>query len=601
MTYIHQKTLNLIQSAEDQAKEALKRYQNRFNERKNFSDRLKIENPFEIDSSVRAAVRKALLDSHDGLALKRIIGKSDLFPISYLEAGLKAAKPVCRIEVHDNEGKTIGYGTGFLVSGSLLLTNNHVLENEQVARDSLAQFNYETNRNFIPRTIKSFRLIPEKFFITNRELDFTLVAIESQDADGATLDEFGFLRLTQESGKALIGEYVSIIQHPQGAPKSVAIRENRITDVFDGYIHYITDTQSGSSGSPVFNDEWIVVALHHAGVPDPSGSGNFIANEGIRISSIMSFLKIKQTGLSIEKQIILKELLADSSITAPPESETSVMITEVQSEEWYKTISGYDPDFLGNYHNVPLPQLKQELQNDIALLKDGSNILHYTHFSILVSKSRRLAYFTAVNIDGKLLIELKREKDRWYFDPRLDRQYQMGPEFYVKNDLDRGHLVRRSDPVWGELAQKANEDTFHFTNCSPQHKNFNQKTWLSLEDYILRNADNYDLKITVFTGPVFRPDDLIYRGTQIPAEFWKVVVFLKSDYSLSATAYLQTQKNLIEDMEFAYGPYRTYQTQISKIEQLTGLHFGKLSGLDPLSKLEGQFAIVINQPESIRY
>ena len=210
-----------------------------------------------------------------------------------------------------------------------------------------------------------------------------------------------------------------------------------------------------------------------------------------------------------------------------------------------------------------------------------------------MSKSRRLSFFTAVNIDGNQSRSVDRINDRWYFDPRIDRKYQSGSELYSNNDLDRGHLIRRLDPVWGQLAEEANEDTFHFTNCSPQHKNLNQITWLELEDYILKNADRFDLKVSVFTGPVFREDDMLYRNEfQIPAEFWKVVVIVKDDNELSATAYLQTQKNLIEDLKFAYGEYKTYQIPIVKIEALTKLDFGILRFHDPLANIKELFGTV---------
>ena len=210
-----------------------------------------------------------------------------------------------------------------------------------------------------------------------------------------------------------------------------------------------------------------------------------------------------------------------------------------------------------------------------------------------MSKSRRLSFFTAVNIDGNQSRSLDRTNDRWYFDPRIDRKYQSGPELYSNNDLDRGHLIRRLDPVWGQLAEQANEDTFHFTNCSPQHKNLNQITWLELEDYILKNADRFDLKVSVFTGPVFREDDMLYRDEfQIPAEFWKVVVIVKDDNELSATAYLQTQKNLIDDLKFAYGEYKTYQVPVIKIEALTKLDFGILRLHDPLANIKEAFGTV---------
>lgn len=82
---------------------------------------------------------------------------------------------------------------------------------------------------------------------------------------------------------------------------------------------------------------------------------------------------------------------------------------------------------------------------------------------------------TAVNIDGEQLGSIKRENTKWILDPRMNEKFQTGPRVYAKNDLDRGHMVRRLDPVWGEHAEAANDDTFHFTNSTPQHKNLNQK------------------------------------------------------------------------------------------------------------------------------
>ncbi|MBI5116884.1 DNA/RNA non-specific endonuclease [Candidatus Poribacteria bacterium] len=578
----------------EQQQEALKRYTRRAQARQDVVNNLKVKNPLEVDIPSRVRTRKDLVDPRDGLALERIMGASDLFPISYLEAGLNAGKPVCRIEVRDNIGRVLGHGTGFLVSPVLLLTNHHVLEDEAVARFSLAQFNYETDLQLMPRPIKSFRLDPDRLFINDKALDFALVAVDETSGDGVKLSEFGFLRLLSDSGKALLGEYVSIIQHASGAPKAVAIRENRVIDTFENFVHYATDTEPGASGSPVFNDGWDVVALHHAGVPDPNDSAKYVANEGIRISSIIKLVVDKRDGLSSDRKRMLDQL-----VEGVPKPER-MLVTE-QDMEWYEDSAGYDPSFLGQEWTVPLPSLQQDLKDDVAPLKDGGEVLNYTHFSIVLSKSRRMAYYTAVNIDGSSLENIKRDADKWYFDPRIVNKYQCGPKLYEKNDLDRGHLVRRLDPVWGDEASEANEDTFHFTNCCPQHKNLNQKTWQNLEDYILKNAGKHDIKVSVFTGPVFREDDMLYREEfRIPAEFWKVVAMVKEDGELSATAYLQTQKNLIQDLEFAYGKYKTYQVPVSQIEHLTGLKFGKLCDHDPIAGIESTVGRVIERPADIR-
>jgi endonuclease G, mitochondrial len=556
------------------------------------------ENPFTIDSNERILARKAMIDPRDGLSKERILGESDLFPVAFMEEGLLVARSVCRVEVRDAVGRVRWHGTGFMVAPSLMLTNNHVIDSAQIALHSVAQFNYENDLNFNPRAVSCFRMKPDELFITNAELDFTLVAVSRVSADGKALTDFGHLEMIPASGKALLGEYVSIIQHPSGAPKMLAIRENKVVDCFDSFIHYSTDTQPGSSGSPVFNDSWDLVALHHAGVPSPDTSGGWIANEGVRISSIMQFLAAHYDEKSVSERILLDELTDREH--APVSPDVSDVPVKERDVSWYRAANGYNPDFLGEGNSVPLPRVDDHCGAAIAPLLNGETELKYHHFSVVMNAERRLAYFTAVNIDGSQLQSVDRS-DRWYYDPRMDKKYQSGPNLYYKNDLDRGHLVRRLDPVWGPMAGEANEDTFHFTNCAPQHKNLNQKTWVSLEDYILDNAGLHDINVTVFTGPVFRSDDMMYRGEyQIPVEFWKVVAFVNAEGKLSATAYLQTQKNLLENLKFAYGAYETYQVPVSKIEELTRLDFGNLRTNDPIANIESTVGRRISGARDIR-
>jgi endonuclease G len=220
------------------------------------------------------------------------------------------------------------------------------------------------------------------------------------------------------------------------------------------------------------------------------------------------------------------------------------------------------------------------------------HVLPYHHFSVALNKERRLAFFTAVNIDGATSVRVRRESDRWFFDPRVPEDEQTGEQVYDHNDLDRGHLVRRLDPAWGTTqaaAKIANDDTFHFTNCTPQHKDFNQNqtTWAGLEDYLLNNAANLRFRATVFTGPVLAENDDVYRGVQLPRQFWKVAVMIKTDGRLSATGYLLSQEELLKSLAvpevFSYGAYKTFQVKVSDIEDLTGISFGSLRDNDPLA------------------
>ncbi|MDX2160923.1 MAG: DNA/RNA non-specific endonuclease [bacterium] len=621
------------------AREAAQRYTASEGERERNLRALNRRTNFQVDEPDRVFRRIFLLPSSDKYAMERVINASDLLPVNYFEIGLRAAAAVARVVV----GRTLGYGTGFMVSPSLFLTNNHVLWDREIAAISRLDFQYEDDANFLPRPIRSFRFDPDRFFVTSQPLDFTLIAVQPANLDGTLVTDFGFVPLIEGSGKALIGEYVSIIQHPNGEPKQVVIRENQIVDLpNDDVMHYVTDTDPGSSGSPVFNDQWQAVALHHSGVPQTDADGNlicidgsvwtedkgedqiaYVANEGIRISRICAFLRAKSDWTPDEKTLIdalfarspgqeagfstmigtAVQPIPPSAVTVvPPPSGPLQIAVETLPLEHYTGAAGYDPDFLGAEYRIELPQIAREWQKDIAPLKqNGGNVLHYTHFSVMMRKSRRLAFFTAVNIDGNAAVDLPRSEDKWLIDPRMDKRYQAGEDLYARNDLDRGHLVRRLDPVWGERARQANDDTFHFSNAAPQHKHLNQRTWLGLEDYILENADVHDLKVSVFTGPVFRDDDMIYRQKyQIPAEFWKVVVMVKNDGSRSATAYLQTQKHLIVNLEFAYGAYQTYQVPVRRIETLTRLNFGTLRTFDPIANLEGSIGFLIQEPGDVR-
>ena len=241
---------------------------------------------------------------------------------------------------------------------------------------------------------------------------------------------------------------------------------------------------------------------------------------------------------------------------------------------------------------------------DEHAVAEPAYVLPYHHFSLVVNRERRLAFYTAVNIDGVSSIRLRRERDRWFPDPRIPAAEQTDESVYARNNpLDRGHLVRRLDPAWGgsrDLAKQGNDDTFHFTNCSPQHEDFNQNqtTWAGLEDYILENADNRDFRATVFTGPVLAEDDEEFAGVRLPREFWKVVVMVKQSGDLSATAYLLSQEELIAGLEvvleeFSYGAYKTFQVPVRRIEETTRLSFGALPDWDPLGRLEADRAAEI--------
>ncbi len=256
-----------------------------------------------------------------------------------------------------------------------------------------------------------------------------MVSVNEKSISGANISNLGYLSLIKQTGKVPLGEYVSIIQHPNGGYKSIVLRENKITDIFDNFIHYTADTFPGSSGSVVCNDNWDVIALHHSSVPDPEHPGEYIANEGIRISSILKYIKDNSSMLNNVQQNLIKDL----SHNITENSMLNFDVAEDFSLERFESLTGHNPKFLGERHEIPHPKLRAHLESDVAKTINGEKFLNYTHFSIVMSKSRRLTFYTVVDIDGNQLKDERRKG--WRYDPRIAVNFNVVKNFMATHQM----------------------------------------------------------------------------------------------------------------------------------------------------------------------
>ncbi|EPX59130.1 hypothetical protein D187_003232 [Cystobacter fuscus DSM 2262] len=643
---------------------------------------------------------------------ERIQGKTtDFVGVSWIDQARWSANTVGRV-VQDTLAPL---GSGVLISNRLLLTNHHVIEDAQAARELLVEFDYELDENEQPRPLTRFTFDPDTFFLTSSEddLDFTIVALGRRVLGTRDVSEFGYCPLFATGDRHVLGEFVNIVQHPDGDYKQVIIRENRLVTRLDTVMHYMADTMPGSSGSPVFNDQWEFVALHHWGEPfleSALPTGKPISkdlNEGIRTSAIVRTLEDMMKDRSPEERVLLEPALRNparrgvvaptetarrvvpapggaeppvramdeaagapsaaslvapalnpSSFAAPPSPsvsppagpsiqadgavtwtiplELSVRLGSgapmgiasrppspepelraevggvgealIRIDRNYANRRGYDPDFLKGFH-IEMPRLSPEQRQQAARklrAEPGEDPfeLKYQHFSIVVNAERRMAFFTACNIDGSTWVSINRATGEsresaeaaevWSVDERISPDAQCHQDLYDHQrprTFDRGHLVRRLDPAWGTStrAQRANADTFHFTNCAPQESRFNQRAqyWQGIERWLLEdNAIADRERIIVFTGPVFEDDDPEYRYVKVPRAFWKIVVFVQDD-QLRATAIRASQGELLpgglpekmgrgaEDLSDT-SEIHEFRSSVAEIERLTGLDFGPL-------------------------
>lgn len=267
--------------------------------------------------------------------LERIIEDNNLLPVHFLEEGAVSQKAVARVSIPG-----VGYGTGFLVSNSLFITNNHVIGSVAQARKAKIEFNYQQDRDGNNQYVDTFSTNPDSVFYTNQALDFTLVRLKKKSSLNfiprnnllnprvseleANLDlvqpnfdfgnwirrffyhagsKWGWLSLINSTYS--VDQHVNVIQHPRARRKEVSLQDNNIRNIYTNHIRYTTDTEPGSSGSPVFNNAWDLIALHHAA--GEKVNGLWVSNQGVRIDKIIANIRSNYSG-SQSGQSILQEL-----------------------------------------------------------------------------------------------------------------------------------------------------------------------------------------------------------------------------------------------------------------------------------------------------
>jgi endonuclease G len=602
-------------------------------------------------------------------------GTLDFVGVAFLQRGRQAADAVGRVAFLSDAPQ----GTGFLVGPGLFLTNHHVIESQSAARRLQVQFDYEYDPMGRAVTPTSFFFDPDTCFVTDgiQGLDYTLIAIGERRSGTRALSDFGFVPLSDAGDKHMLGEIANVVQHPDGRFKELVLRENHLVarDETLNVLHYVADTEQGSSGSPVFNNEWEAIALHHWGGPwreVMSTKGKALAteiNEGIRISAIVGDLRRRSlngpTAAAVRRILDLWDaggrrpvspapaeartesapaaplarrdedgtvtwtfpveisvrapLLAPAPQVAPPMAQPAPQIVKPARSEaasWktenFDDRAGYEPGFVPGFV-LALPDFSgvswRAAKNQLPLEGDDPHELRYHHFSIVMNADRRLAGFTAVNIDGKRIKAVNRDDKTVIDDPTLkdlgveslglngaeasdafrpDRRVlpeeQMTKPFYDKQVIpgfpdansserkarmfQKGHIILRGDPAWGteDEAVAAERDTFFYTNAAPQVGFFNQGSalnrpgskgklrWRAVETFILRNAVTMRSRVSVFAGPVFDDrDDPSYRfDSKVPMRFWKIAAW--SDGSaLRSIALLADQRPVLKVMPEGIG------------------------------------------------
>ena len=520
-----------------------------------------------LNQQLTAVEMPARLGTVGGILPEVAFRDNDLRPIRFLEIATLASRSVGRIRISDSPATEEGDATGFLIAPGVLITNWHVLKTADFAASATVIFDDEDALNGEPKDQKAFRLKPDELFVNDEALDYAIVAVALRTTAGVPLSRFGYLRLFEQTGKLdpTQRQAANIIQHPEGGPKKIALRDNYFHEVVpDGVdpgrqlnsIFYGTDTLKGSSGSPVCSDQWYVVALHRGGVPetrivdgvrvivrrdgtqafegDSRNLIRYLANEGTRVSRIYRSLRERSAANAHAAQALQRISAVSLDPRAGPlDLRTApIHLPAIASPELvgpeeivrrklpkFEGAKGYQPGFLGSNFRVPLPSMTSDVKRELATLKNSTKTeLKYDHYSVKINGERRTAVFAAGNIEGSKLWKKHPgfgalpDRPDWSFDPRMDEKFQPDDDIFG-DAMQRGHLYKREDAVWGDdkpAMDRADDHSFTIPNATPMISNFNNVEWGDLEDIITRESEAGN-RVSYFAGPVFRSTDRFFN------------------------------------------------------------------------------------------
>lgn len=225
--------------------------------------------------------------STDELQLQKILGRTGVQSYRWWLTGLERARGVARIGFEIDRGQ----GTGFLVRGSdlnekfpsdlLLMTNAHVVSDDPAVaamRPDEVVITFEA----LDATAQEYEVDDVLFSSPPGELDTTLLRLNKKVELANAFPLHPRLPTANKSRVYVIG-------HPQGGTLSFSVQDNLLIDYKGSKLHYRAPTEPGSSGSAVFNSQWKLIGIHHAGgdnIKKLTGTGTYAANEGIWIESI---------------------------------------------------------------------------------------------------------------------------------------------------------------------------------------------------------------------------------------------------------------------------------------------------------------------------
>lgn len=288
------------------------------------------------------------------------------------------------------------------------------------------------------------------------------------------------------------------------------------------------------------------------------------------------------------RQVVLVELagqvksgeISVDVLPAPLQSALKPLLGKVIDKQ--PSLTGYKVDFI--QAGIALPRLTGDLASDAS-----ATPLDYINYSLVMGRSHRMAIYSAVNLDRSQRMILQVTGGRLRIEKQLPDEAQPDPSWYPPGSNSRwvsAQLADASDIAWGPefigdpaaAALKLARYADVLPNTVPQSRDFYETKWAPLENWVRTQHNPLADRVTIFSGPIFRPADQPVDGVPVPYAYWKLAV---SSVPAVVKGEAKEPEFVVDaflipaDATGAFKP-ENYQLSVAELEKATSLNFGTL-------------------------
>ena len=198
---------------------------------------------------------------------------------------------------------------------------------------------------------------------------------------------------------------------------------------------------------------------------------------------------------------------------------------------------------------------------EIPILNSKDSIVHHNGYSVSYNQKFRQANWVAYCLTRNETNSIYKRENKFVQDP-LIKGTDNGID-YEKSGYDRGHLCPAADMGFSKITM---DESFYYSNMSPQVPQFNRGIWKSLETQVRNWAIEND-SLYIVVGPIFSDSMKVIRTHQVavPNSYYKVILdnHKGKEKMIGFVMRNESSKNQLQ----------SFVVSVDSVEVLTGIDF----------------------------